>query len=121
MNRGIDLGSLIIKCKELDEKLPVYYDTGQHPTDIDSWRGIYAELAISHEVDGEPMTCGEFIEMLEVVDGKEFTGYKGGEFTMRLRTPVWMDNYGQYSNMMITDVKQYSDSRIIIVTEYGDA
>ena len=120
MSESIELGKLIAKCKQLNEILPVYYDTGQHPTEIDSWRGIYAELAISHEADSEPMTCGEFIKMLEDADGKEFTGYKGGEYTMKLRTPVWMDNYGEYSSMMITGVKQYGGDRIILTTKYED-
>ena len=120
MSRSIELGKLIAECKKLDEKLPVYYDTGQHPTEIDSWRGIYAELAISHEIDGEPMTCGDFIEMLDDADGKFFTGYKGGAFQMGESTPVWMDNYGEYSSIKITGVRQHDGDRITITTEHED-
>lgn len=115
MSRTRELGELIDKLKRMDLTLPVYFDNGQHPTDIDSWRGIYSELALSHEVGGEPLTGGALLEILEGAIDKTFTGYKGGDYVMTADTPVWVDNYGCYSCNTITGMKQ-ENGRIIILT-----
>ena len=84
------------------------------PKGIDSWRGIYSELAIQTEDFGsykteevedtlggdilykyksigkESPTVAEWIDVLEEVVGKIFTGYKGGDFVMGRGTPVYL-------------------------------
>lgn len=47
-----------------------------------SWRGIYAEPAIFFESADEYIPISELIEVLnDLTSGKEFDGYKGGEFS----------------------------------------
>lgn len=47
-----------------------------------SWRGIYAEPAIFFESTDEYVPISELNEILdELTSGKEFDGYKGGEFS----------------------------------------
>lgn len=61
------------------------------------------------------MTTSEFLKMLKETVGKEFTGYKGGEFTMDENTPIWVANYGNSGNTAVIDVID-EDYKIILVT-----
>lgn len=50
--------------------------------DYGSWRGIYAEPAIFFESTDEYIPISELNEVLnDLTSGKEFDGYKGGEFS----------------------------------------
>lgn len=50
--------------------------------DYGSWRGIYAEPAIFFESADEYIPISELNEVLnDLTSGKEFDGYKGGEFS----------------------------------------
>lgn len=58
----------------------------------DSYRGYYDCFSV------EPAECyvsvQEMIGVLEEAIGETFTGYKGGEFTMDVDTPVFYAHYG---------------------------
>lgn len=103
----------------------VRFDFGYFfPTRLSSWRGSYDELAIeymdgdearelyaarqknkvkNHKLIKEPSVT-EFLAMLNDAVGKEFTGYKGGEFTMGLNTPIWVANSGDGNNTAVVGV-----------------
>lgn len=73
----LTLGEIISKCEAIlatkigDDMPTVYYDFGDlFPTNIDSWRGIYAELALNHTNEGESMKLDAFIEMLKKPSGQ---------------------------------------------------
>lgn len=108
------------------EEATVVYDFEYlFPTRIDSWRGIYAELALNF-VDNDrggsnekEMTVTEFLEMMKSVIGKEFTGYKGGEYTMSESTPVWVANYGNSGNTAVIDIVDYG-YKVVIITGYRE-
>jgi hypothetical protein len=101
----------------------VYFDFEYFfPTTIDSWRGIYSELALDIDssrggVKAMPVT--KFSKMLKNTVGKTFTGYKGGEFVMGKHTPVWVANYGNSGNTAVIDIidKEY---KVIIMTGYRE-
>jgi len=112
----LTLGELILKLepiaknqKGVQEKYGheanVQYDF-EHlfPTALDSWRGDYSELALNYQSDGERMDVGEFLQMLKDAIGKEYTGYKGGEFAMGKHTPIWVANYGNSGSTAVIDV-----------------
>ena len=120
INYTITLGELTDVCRYFPVDLPVYFDNGQHPDYIDSWRGIYSELALNHSSEGEPMACGDFVSMLEEADGKTFTGYKGGDYKMDGNTDVWMDNYGEYTSMTISGAR-IMDNRVVLCTIREDS
>lgn len=97
----ISLGKLIelLKCRESDQT--VKFDFGGFvPSGIGSYRGYYDHLALSFDVESSSnwspveLTVSALIELLESANGDTFTGYKGGEFKMDLKTPVWVGNYG---------------------------
>jgi len=70
-NSQMSLGEIIskleniIKDLEKPEEISVRYDFEYlFPTDIDSWRGNYNELALNFEQKGNPMNCIDFLKML---------------------------------------------------------
>lgn len=126
----LSLGDLIDQCEAIsaigasrsDGSPPeVAFDFGYfHPVEIDSWRGSYAELALTYaDENTAPMTLPAFIEKLRWADGETFTGYKGGEFTMSRRTPVWVANYGQSGNTAVIGVID-NGYQVIITTGWRD-
>ena len=128
----LSLGEMILKLEPILQRKnkviekyksepTVIYDFGElFPTSIDSWRGSYSELALNYkEYDNndkiQPMTITEFVKMLKGAIGSTYTGYKGGEFTMKKDTPVWVANYGYSSETAIIDIVD-SEYNIILIT-----
>lgn len=74
------------------------------PNGIDSWRGSYAELALSYTSDGG-MPLRKFVEILEDANGRTFEGYKGGDFPMDRGTPVWVANWGRSGNTGVVGLR----------------
>ncbi len=126
----LTLGEIISKCEAIadldykcsdDEGPTVTFDFEYiRPTGIDSWRGIYAELALGFSSKCDEMPLSIFIELLKDAEGKTFTGYKGGDFTMSRHTPVWVANYGNSGNTAVIDIV---DARwqVIIITGYRES
>lgn len=69
--------------------------------DPHSYRGYYQELAV--ELCG-PTTAGEIATMLKGCIGRTFEGYKGGDYTMRRFTDVYIAEYGSAGGDMIGPV-----------------
>lgn len=62
-----------------------------------SWRGIYAEPALFFDNKDEYIPISELIEVFnDLTSGKEFDGYKGGEFSFDCADEIHFE-YG-YSN-----------------------
>jgi hypothetical protein len=109
----LSLGEIIAKLEAIQEKEKgrdeepwVRFDFGSLvPTTLDSWRGVYAELAIGYEdVKDWPKLSVILAEFKSAV-GKTFTGYKGGNFKMGRNTPVWVANYGDVGDTAIVEVE----------------
>ena len=122
----LSIGTLIEKLSEIpidqkDNPPVIIFDfCRSYPTSIDSWRGIYSELALDHNQNyssKKPMALPDFIEMLKNCDGATFTGYKGGEFTMSLETPIWVDNYGQSTRTAVVGVMN-DGYHVVLLTKY---
>lgn len=124
----ITLGELIAKLEAIplkhhrdfdnsDDDVKVIFDfPDQYPTILDSWRGVYAELAMGY-CDNEEKLLKDLLADCKSAVGKEFSGYKGGEFVMGKSTPIWVANYGDSGNTAIVDVI-HDSSRVILVTSY---
>lgn len=112
----MSLGDLISKLEDIYEHSDVMTERYNHeptvnfdfeylfPVGIDSWRGSYDELAIGFATDGNPMTVGEFLNMLKDTVGKTLSGYKGGDFLMDEETPLWVANPGNAGDTQIVGV-----------------
>lgn len=129
----LTLGEMILKLepmianqkeikKEYDHEAKVVFDFEYlYPTGIDSWRGIYAELALSFgERDEGKMTVTQFRDVLKTCIGKTFTGYKGGDFEMSKHTPVWVANYGNSGNTAVIEIVD-NEYEVIIMTGYRES
>ncbi len=95
------------------------------PTGLSSWRGSYNELAIEFDFVGyehfgeerpKDMTLVGFIDLLKSAMGKEFTGWKGGEFVMHENTPLWVANPGNSGETGIIGVLN-NEYEIILITD----
>ena len=131
----LSLGEMILKMEPIvkrerelvvqgKEETRVYYDfCGIYPKTLDSWRGIYRELALSWEHNNwkEALTAGEFYLLLVDAVGKTFMGYKGGDFTMSRQTPVWVSNYGESSHTAVIDIVYNEGIEVLIITAYREA
>lgn len=123
----LTLGQIIERLTEISKRSEkdsdVVYDFEYlFPTEINSWRGSYSELALNFcnygdEGDPRPMKLSEFLTLLNGTVGKTFTGYKGGDFTMDESTPVWVANYGNSGNTAVVDVVDQG-YQVMIMTAY---
>lgn len=109
-NSGLTLRSLISqldKLNEPDEK--VYFDFGRmYPTEINSYRGYYEDLAIGYTEDyrkNEPQSVAEFLNQLNACLGRSFQGYKGGTYVAGEDSAIWVANWGDTTDTIITEVK----------------
>jgi hypothetical protein len=84
-----------------------------HPTSsMDSYRGYYEDLAIGWAVskdykDAAPK-AGALREALRSAVGSTYGGWKGGEFTMREDSRVWIANSGYSTGLQIIEVLERS-------------
>jgi hypothetical protein len=124
----LSLGEIILKLENItDDTKPVVFDFGHRPTGFGSWRGSYCELALGHAQAPAALTTAQLLHAAKEVNGKTLEGYKGGDFYMSRRTPVWVANYGEcrvhdtYKGneakepIAITDIKE-TDEFVVIVT-----
>ena len=121
----LSLGEIISKCEALTPKFTnppevIFEFEHMYPTDLKSWRGLYSELALGFNHDGIPPILDQFIETLKSAIGETFTGYKGGNFTMSEKTPVWVANYGDSGNTAIVDVLDDMHQVILITRRMKD-
>lgn len=66
-----------------------------------SWRGSYDLPAISYEPVNHTSTSYTITEIINNINnsqGKEVTGYKGGEFTLSMNDIIYVANYGSSNN-----------------------
>lgn len=115
----LSLGEIIIRLETVgDKEKKVYFDfENAFPTTIGSWRGSYDELALSFDFEGDSPTTTSLLKDFKFAVGGTYQGYKGGEYTMGKRTPVWVANYGNSGNTGIVGIKE-TDYSVIIETAY---
>lgn len=114
-----NLGELRAALKALPADTPVLVN-GTAPTGLASYRGMYERLAIGirSRRDGtgtalekfgasdyyepgaaevtiaQPATAAEVVRALDLADGEEFEGYKGGQYEMHPGTWMHVADYG---------------------------
>lgn len=114
------LGELIDALKSFPKDYLVFikpYDLV--PIEFDSYRGYYDQLALNYDINGS-CTVEKLLKLAKQSVNKTFIGYKGGEFVMTKNTPVWISNYGNTSNMLLTKVEVPFDGYVYIYGEYSE-
>lgn len=117
------LGDLRSALQKLPPGTPVIVDTGAAPSNLHSYRGYYERLSIGterhrddYETRGnrfgahpdydpspaladvtiaEPVTAAEMVKALDLADGADFGGYKGGTYWMDAGTWMHVAEYGE--------------------------
>lgn len=117
-HQGLRLGDLINAFESVQPGARVEFDFGGfEPTDIDSYRGYYSDLALSFGEVG--LSAGDLLAKLRASDGATFKGYKGGEFRMDRTTPVWVANHGKSHGVAVVGIEVQS-WRVVIRTALID-
>lgn len=88
------LGALIETLQAMPQDKLIFGLTHAH-----SYRGYYSDLAFSRDKDRR--SVADTLQMAREAMGREFTGYKGGEFLMGERTPLWFASYGSTGDKII--------------------
>jgi hypothetical protein len=117
----LTLGELTMRLDAVADKAkPVRFDFGGYvPTDLDSWRGSYAELALGYGAR-DPQTVENLIVECRGATNKTFEGYKGGDFRMSRHTPIWVANWGESGVSSYGGDTDYPTVAVIGVTEADD-
>ena len=128
-SKTLGLGQLIDQlqqCKEKDEHgeiYPVVFDfCHATPLQLYSWRGSYEQLCIDYEFIREEekyVRLSQIVSRLKnaLAPNTSFEGWKGGQVTMNLDTPVWVDKPREVTYTGITKVTQ-EEFYIIIHTAH---
>lgn len=107
------LGELIDALGHEEPKAQVRFDFGTPPDRLASWRGVYAQLTLTHGT--KPVTVSTLLADAQRAVGRSFEGYKGGRYRMDEETPVWADDYGDWDERCILALDR-DDGAVIIRT-----
>jgi len=108
----MNIGQIKEELKKADPTHSVYFSFACcAPTTVNSWRGIYAEPAIGWAPTGysgtadAPTVSVLLKELEDATDGREYTGWKGGEYRYRDSHPLHVDNPGDSTYTKIERVE----------------
>lgn len=119
------IGEVIQGLEAIDDKsLHVYYNFANiFPTSVDSWRGIYEQPALGWADGGlrqdiiAPTVAELLIELKNSVNGKVYTGWKGGEYVFSKDQTLHVDNPGDFSSTEISAIEyEYHYGYVMLVT-----
>jgi len=109
----LTLGKLVAALVDMPDDLPIVPAVG----DLSSYRGYYSDLAVE---PGGDWTTGDLLKEANAAIGQTFEGYKGGDFKMHERTPLWLSAYGICSGLAILDIEQREDAVHLITKDVHD-
>lgn len=115
------LGALIERLSDLSPTAHIALDDGALPCGFSSYRGYYDHLALTYRPDdGRSCTVAELLNQARAANGETFHGWKGGEYVMSDRTPVWVDNPGDFSSRALVAVEPCGDEYVIHTAYIGE-
>lgn len=86
----LTLGQLISKLEAQNPANSLVFDfCGVVPTQFQSWRGVYSELALGFEAESDrQVTVADLLRLARNADGETYMGYKGGHYVSLPPTKV---------------------------------
>ena len=111
----LTLGALIDTLSNLSPENTVSFYDGTFPGDEISYRGYYCDLAF--EPTSESKTVGQLLQQCQKALGATYEGYKGGDYVMNEKTPLWKDSYGQCENIGIIAIVPNGDNWTLVTKE----
>jgi hypothetical protein len=123
---SMTIGSVLTRLRSMGQDKRVYFDFCRCvPTEVGSWRGVYAEPALGWAPSGysgnaQAPTVAELIGRLEeAIDGRTFGGWKSGDYSYGLRHTLHIDNAGDWTQTEIASVEQ-DEYQVMIYTIHED-
>lgn len=112
----LNLGELLTALNDRPEAQIISFDfCNLVPNEVRSSRGDYSHLAVGfREIGVHHPTVGEFCDQLLECVGGQFEGYKGGLYVATLSTPIWVDNWGEWSQTQIIGVRGDACQTVIL-------
>lgn len=107
-----NLGKLIVDLSKCNQKKNVEIIKGEDrvtPACFESYRGYYCRLSIDYLGLDEPIKVSEFLKQAKEANGKVFIGYKGGDFLMDEKTPIYVSSYGECEGFKVIGVEEKDD------------
>ena len=89
------------------------------PTHLHSWRGDYSQLALGYSKEGTTH-ASDLLTLLQDAEGKDFTGYKGGEYTATRGKVIFVAEANEVGSTGIVDVKEYCGDLILETAHFND-
>jgi hypothetical protein len=113
---------LLLKSQPQDNRVDLDFDSSYDLFRLNSYRGYYQYLALDYNnTQGTQLkpnnTVSQVLKLFEDAEGREFTGYKGGEFLMHSKTIVFVSPYSTASERMLVDIKKKPKNVTVICTK----
>lgn len=121
MSEPISIGELLILLKHCEPTAEVEFGFPGYnrPTKVSSYRGYYDMPALDYS-SGAVMSVAMLIEELrEATDGRQYTGWKGGEYTYQPSDFLWVANPGEAGGYVITGITK-TDWRVMLNIAYHE-
>lgn len=111
-NYHLTLGAAIKALEQAPPDAVVEFSDGGSPGAPNSYRGYYSDLSFE---GGDKITAAQFLEVCRSALGATFEGYKGGDFRMEEKTPLWAAAYGCCGPAVIAAT--VAGDKVILVTK----
>ena len=114
----LSIGQVLEVLRQAPPDHQVWFDFCRtRPLKVTSWRGSYAEPALTWAEDDGVTTAAALIAQLEgaIATGAVFHGYKGGEYRYEATDLVRVDNWGRCTNTEIHKIT-FDEYEVLIHT-----
>ncbi len=112
----LTLGGAIAALEAVAPETPVMFDIGGSPFAPHSYRGYYSDLSLKSSA--KPRSAGQVLTDLREALGETFGGYKGGDYTMTDKTPLWTAPYGTTGRAVMA--AEMRDGSLVLITKEID-
>ncbi len=114
----LTLGRLIEYLERSSQNALVECTNGIVPGRPYSYRGYYSDLAFELDDPTEvKLTVGTFLDTCREVLDTTLEGYKGGDFVMDAKTPLWLSAWGDTSCIAIMDATRKNDDTVLLIVK----
>ena len=115
----VTLGEMIDFLTDTDINAPVLLNPAESGLDFGynsigyphSFKGIHSDMAF--EPSAEKMFRNNLLRICQGAVNSSYAGYKGGEFTMTRKTPLWVSEYGEDSGIAIVQLRHVQQTKSI--------
>lgn len=117
----IGLGELYSQLLGMPEQAQVvveYYGVPVWAGYLSSYRGYYEDL--SFDLDGQTTVAEVLDQIVDLLDGESYEGYKGGEYCAHYDTLVWASQYADCSGVGVTGVELIGDRVYLTTVDTND-